>query len=46
MYAYAVVVKDTNNVLEEFWKIEFSSFLYCGYDSSEDVLLSWPVVLN
>lgn len=43
MYA---VVKDTNDVFEEFWKVEFSSFLNGGNDSSKDVLLSWPVVLN
>ena len=39
-------VEDTDNVLEEFWKVELSSFLYGSYDSSKDVLLSGPVVLH
>ena len=45
-HASAAIVKDTNDVFEEFWKVEFSSFLNGGNDSGKDVLLSWPVVLN
>ena len=48
MYVYVstTVIEDTNDVLEELGKVELSSFLYGGYDSSKDVLFPWPVVLN
>ena len=41
-----VELADTNNVLEEFWKVERSSFLNGGDDSSEHFFLARPFVLN